>query len=170
MQAGGTQQANIEPSLAKRMLSAFAARSGVYAALLAQRGITAPAPGDLLDADEYFAETIVTTADAIDQLVAGEIDRVRQGLAILEAQPRYQQDPGSLSKLYVTGASTSTDTAAAVRTVELEIEGMTCAACATRVENGRVIRGASRMRLTLMSKANSTSAKPAVPEIGAAER
>ena len=43
MQAGGTQQANIEPSLAKRMLSAFAARSGVYAALLAQRGITAPA-------------------------------------------------------------------------------------------------------------------------------
>lgn len=41
-QAAGTQQANIQPSLAKRMLSAFAARSGVYAALLAQRGITAP--------------------------------------------------------------------------------------------------------------------------------
>jgi multidrug efflux pump len=31
---------------------------------------------------------------------------------ILEAQPRYQQDPGSLSKLYITGASTSTGTAA----------------------------------------------------------
>lgn len=42
MQASGTQQANIEPSLAKRMLSAFAARAGVYASLLAQRGITAP--------------------------------------------------------------------------------------------------------------------------------
>lgn len=42
LQAAGTQQANIQPSLAKRMLSAFAARSGVYAALLAQRGITAP--------------------------------------------------------------------------------------------------------------------------------
>jgi len=41
-QAAGTQQSNIQPSLAKRMLSAFAARSGVYAALLAQRGITAP--------------------------------------------------------------------------------------------------------------------------------
>ncbi|HEV8519856.1 MAG TPA: MmgE/PrpD family protein [Burkholderiales bacterium] len=41
-QAAGTQQANIQPSLAKRMLSAFAARSGVYAALLAQRGLTAP--------------------------------------------------------------------------------------------------------------------------------
>lgn len=43
LQASGTQQANIQPSLAKRMLSAFAARSGVCAALLAQRGITAPA-------------------------------------------------------------------------------------------------------------------------------
>lgn len=42
-QAAGTQQANIEPSLTKRMLSAFAARAGVFAALLASRGITAPA-------------------------------------------------------------------------------------------------------------------------------
>jgi 2-methylcitrate dehydratase PrpD len=42
MQASGTQQANIEPSLSKRMLSAFAARAGVYAALLARRGVTAP--------------------------------------------------------------------------------------------------------------------------------
>jgi len=33
---------------------------------------------------------------------------------ILEAQPRYQQDPNSLTKLYVTGASTSTGTAATV--------------------------------------------------------
>lgn len=42
IQAGGTQQMNIEPSLSKRMLSAFAARSGVFAAQLAQKGITAP--------------------------------------------------------------------------------------------------------------------------------
>ena len=42
IQSSGTQQANIQPSLTKRMLSAFAARSGVYAALLAQRGISAP--------------------------------------------------------------------------------------------------------------------------------
>jgi 2-methylcitrate dehydratase PrpD len=42
-QAAGTQQANIEPSLTKRMLSAFAARAGVFAALLAERGLTAPA-------------------------------------------------------------------------------------------------------------------------------
>jgi multidrug efflux pump len=33
---------------------------------------------------------------------------------ILEAQPRYQRDPGALSKLYVTGSSTSTGTAATV--------------------------------------------------------
>ena len=42
LQSAGTQQFNIEPSLSKRMLSAFAARAGVYAALLAQRGLTAP--------------------------------------------------------------------------------------------------------------------------------
>jgi multidrug efflux pump len=33
---------------------------------------------------------------------------------ILEAQPRYQQDPASLTKLYVTGASTANGTAATV--------------------------------------------------------
>jgi 2-methylcitrate dehydratase PrpD len=43
MQTGGSQQANIDPSLSKRMLSAFAARSGVFAAQLAARGITGPA-------------------------------------------------------------------------------------------------------------------------------
>jgi 2-methylcitrate dehydratase PrpD len=43
LQAAGTQQANVEPSLAKRMLSGWAARAGTFAALLAARGITAPA-------------------------------------------------------------------------------------------------------------------------------
>lgn len=42
-QAGGTQQANLEPALAKRLLSAFPARAGILAARLAARGITAPA-------------------------------------------------------------------------------------------------------------------------------
>lgn len=41
-QAAGTQQAVIEPSLTKRMQSAFAARAGVFAAQLAARGISAP--------------------------------------------------------------------------------------------------------------------------------
>jgi multidrug efflux pump len=35
---------------------------------------------------------------------------------ILEAQPRYQRDPGTLSKLYVTGSNTSTGTVATVAT------------------------------------------------------
>jgi 2-methylcitrate dehydratase PrpD len=43
VQACGTQQTNIEPSLAKRMLSGFAARAGVLSARLARQGITAPA-------------------------------------------------------------------------------------------------------------------------------
>ena len=42
LQASGNQQANIEPSLAKRLLSSFAVRSGIHAALLAEAGITAP--------------------------------------------------------------------------------------------------------------------------------
>lgn len=41
-QAGGTQQANLEPALAKRLLSAFPARAGILAARLAAQGITAP--------------------------------------------------------------------------------------------------------------------------------
>ena len=39
---GGTQQAIIERSLTKRMQSAFAARNGVFSALLAARGVVAP--------------------------------------------------------------------------------------------------------------------------------
>jgi 2-methylcitrate dehydratase PrpD len=41
-QAAGTQQANIERCFLKRMQSAFAARAGLFSALLAERGITAP--------------------------------------------------------------------------------------------------------------------------------
>lgn len=41
-QASGTQQANIELTLAKRLQPAFAARAGVVAACLAQAGATAP--------------------------------------------------------------------------------------------------------------------------------
>lgn len=41
-QAAGTQQANVEQALTKRLQSAFAARAGVFSALLAARGVTAP--------------------------------------------------------------------------------------------------------------------------------
>jgi 2-methylcitrate dehydratase PrpD len=42
-QAGGSQQALIEKTMAKRVQSGFAARAGVFAAQLAGRGVTAPA-------------------------------------------------------------------------------------------------------------------------------
>ena len=42
-QTGGTQQALIEKTMAKRVQSGFAARAGVFSALLASRGVTAPA-------------------------------------------------------------------------------------------------------------------------------
>jgi len=41
--AGGTQQANVEQALTKRLQPALAARNGVFAALAAEAGITAPA-------------------------------------------------------------------------------------------------------------------------------
>jgi nicotinamide mononucleotide (NMN) deamidase PncC len=39
-------------------------------------GLAAPSPDSLLDTDERYAETVVAAADTIDQLVAGELDRV----------------------------------------------------------------------------------------------
>jgi hypothetical protein len=39
-------------------------------------GVPAPSPRSLLEADEHFVETIVASVDSIDQLLAGEVDRV----------------------------------------------------------------------------------------------
>jgi multidrug efflux pump len=56
-----------------------------------------------------------TLNDAFGQRQISTIyGQANQYRVILEAQPRYQQDPGSLGKLYVTGASTSNGTAATV--------------------------------------------------------
>ncbi len=56
-----------------------------------------------------------TLNDAFGQRQISTIyGQATQYRVILEAQPRYQQDPSSLSKIYVTGASTSTGTAATV--------------------------------------------------------
>lgn len=41
-QVGGTQQSMVEKSLTKRIMSAFAARAGLFSALLARSGVTAP--------------------------------------------------------------------------------------------------------------------------------
>ncbi len=56
-----------------------------------------------------------TLNDAFGQRQISTIyGQANQYRVILEAQPHYQQDPRSLSKLYVTGASTSTGTTATV--------------------------------------------------------
>src|SRR5262249_28952775 len=56
-----------------------------------------------------------TLNDAFGQRQISTIyGQANQYRVILEAQPHYQQDPNALNKLYVTGASTSTGTAATV--------------------------------------------------------
>jgi multidrug efflux pump len=56
-----------------------------------------------------------TLNDAFGQRQISTIySQANQYRVILEADPRYQQDPAALSKLYVTGSNTSTGTAATV--------------------------------------------------------
>ncbi|MEP7029874.1 MAG: efflux RND transporter permease subunit, partial [Pseudolabrys sp.] len=56
-----------------------------------------------------------TLNDAFGQRQISTIyGQANQYRVILEAQPRYQQDPGSLGKIYVTGSSTSNGTIATV--------------------------------------------------------
>jgi hypothetical protein len=66
-------------------------------------GIAAPSPRSLLDADEHFAEATVPTTDAIDQLVAGEVDRVTvqpDGQMLLSAPPPLVLLPGSFNPVH----------------------------------------------------------------------
>ncbi len=66
-------------------------------------GIAAPSPRSLLDADEQFSERIVETVDAIDQLLAGEVDRVSvqpDGQMMLSAPRPLVLLPGSFNPLH----------------------------------------------------------------------
>jgi hypothetical protein len=66
-------------------------------------GIAAPSPRSLLEADEHFAETVVAAADAIDQLVAGGIDRVTvqpDGQMMLSAPRSLVLLPGSFNPVH----------------------------------------------------------------------
>ncbi len=66
-------------------------------------GIAAPSPRSLLDADEQFEETVVATADTIDQLLAGELDRVTaqpDGQMMRSAAPPAVLLPGSFNPLH----------------------------------------------------------------------
>jgi Cytidylyltransferase-like len=66
-------------------------------------GIAAPSPRSLLEADEHLAETSVATVDAIDQLLAGGLDRVTaqpDGQLILSAPRPHVLLPGSFNPMH----------------------------------------------------------------------
>jgi Cytidylyltransferase-like len=66
-------------------------------------GITAPSPRSLLDPDEHFSEMVTATVDAIDQLLAGEVDRVTvqpDGQVMLSAPCPPVLLPGSFNPLH----------------------------------------------------------------------
>jgi hypothetical protein len=69
-------------------------------------GIAAPSPRSLLDADEHYAETVVAAGaavDTIDQLLAGEFDRVTvqpDGQIMLSAPQPLVLFPGSFNPMH----------------------------------------------------------------------
>jgi hypothetical protein len=66
-------------------------------------GIAAPSPRNLLDADEPFTETAVANLDTIDQLVAGELNRITvqpDGQMMLSAPPPGLLLPGSFNPVH----------------------------------------------------------------------
>src|SRR5438876_5820988 len=66
-------------------------------------GIAAPSPRSLLDADEHYAETVVAAVDTIDQLLAGEFDRVTvqpDGQIMLSAPQPSVLFPGSFNPMH----------------------------------------------------------------------
>jgi len=69
-------------------------------------GIAAPSPRRLLDADEHYAETVVAAGaavDTIDQLLAGELDRLTvqpDGQMMLSAPQPFVLFPGSFNPMH----------------------------------------------------------------------
>jgi nicotinamide mononucleotide (NMN) deamidase PncC len=66
-------------------------------------GVAAPSPRSLLEAVEHFTETVVATEDAIDRLLAGELDRVTaqpDGQMLLSAPPPVVLLPGSFNPMH----------------------------------------------------------------------
>jgi hypothetical protein len=66
-------------------------------------GVAAPSPRSLLDADEHYAEAVSTTIDAVDRLLAGELDRVTaqpDGQIMLSAPPPLMLLPGSFNPMH----------------------------------------------------------------------
>jgi nicotinic acid mononucleotide adenylyltransferase len=66
-------------------------------------GIAVPSPKTLIDADEHYAETVVAAAEAIDQLLAGELDRLTvqpDGQMTLSAPQPLVLFPGSFNPMH----------------------------------------------------------------------
>ncbi|HKS88012.1 MAG TPA: hypothetical protein VJR70_01100, partial [Stellaceae bacterium] len=66
-------------------------------------GIVTASPRSLLDADEHYAEAAVAAADAIDRLLAGELDRVTvqpDGQIMLSAPQPVVLFPGSFNPMH----------------------------------------------------------------------
>ena len=66
-------------------------------------GVAAPSPRSLLEVGEHFAETAVATADTIDQLLAGGVDRVTaqpDGQMVLSAPRPVVLMPGSFNPVH----------------------------------------------------------------------
>jgi hypothetical protein len=65
--------------------------------------IAAPSPRSLIDADEHYAETVVAAVDTIDQLLAGELDRVTvqpDGQMMLSGPRQFVLFPGSFDPIH----------------------------------------------------------------------
>jgi hypothetical protein len=92
--AKGRRDRAAEEDLASRAIVLMLARAC---------GIAAPSPQSLIDADEHYAETVVAAVDTIDQLLAGEFDRVTvqpDGQMMLSAPRPFVLFPGSFNPMH----------------------------------------------------------------------
>jgi len=97
--AKGRRDRAAEEDLVSRAIVLWLAR----ACGIAAPGIAELSPRGLLDADEHYAETGVAAVDTIDQLLAGELDRVTvqpDGQMMLSAPQPPVLFPGSFNPLH----------------------------------------------------------------------
>ena len=95
--AKGRRDRAAEEDLASRAIVLWLARAC---------GIAAPSPQSLIDADEHYAETVLAVGaavDTIDQLLAGELDRITvqpDGQMMLSASQPRVLFPGSFNPMH----------------------------------------------------------------------
>jgi hypothetical protein len=92
--AKGRRDRAAEESLVSRAIVLWLARAC---------GVAAASPQSLLDADEHYAETVVAAVDPVDQLLAGNVDRVTvqpDGQMMLSAPRPSVLFPGSFNPMH----------------------------------------------------------------------